>query len=163
MTYTNPIPANYNATTISVDTGELESAAASISTAVTAISNALIDINTQLKNLTLNWLGNAANAASSYNDDWNNVVQMLFGATDANGNSTGVNDGALSVLTSGLDQAITNYNANEAAVANLYNGFANPNPNAPAGPTTDQPTTPISNASGVQEYLYHTTAVNETT
>ena len=162
MTYVNPIPATYNSTTISVDTGQLASSLAAINTAVQDIATNLTNINTALNGLSLNWLGDASNQAQTYNDDWNDVVQMLYGAMDSSGNQT-VNDGALSVLVSGLDQAINNYNSNEQAVTSLFNGFyANTNSNAPANQDqTDAPTGAISNASGVQEYLYHTTAVNE--
>ena len=164
MTYVNPIPATYNSSTISVDTGELAAALATINTAVQDIATKLTNINNTLNGLQLNWLGDASNQAQTYNDDWNNVVQMLYGAVDSSGNQT-VNDGALSVLVTGLDQAINNYNSNEQAVTGLFSGFySNANPNANNSPTasmTDDPTTPISNASGIQEYLYHTTAVNE--
>ena len=166
MTYVNPIPSTYNSTTISVDTGQLAASLATITTAVQDIATNLSNINNTLNGLALNWLGDASNQAQTYNDDWNNVVQMLYGAMDSSGNQT-INDGALSVLTSGLDQAINNYNSNEQAVTSLFNGFsANTNSNTSTNifapnSETDTPTTPISNASGVQEYLYHTTAVNE--
>jgi hypothetical protein len=172
MTYVNPIPTTYNSTTISVDTGQLAVALASINTAVNDIATNLTNIDTTLSGLNLNWLGQASSQAQTYNDAWNNVLQMLYGATDSQGNVTD-NDGALGVLVSGLDQAINNYNANEQAVIGLFNGFytnapvnpcAGPNPNAniyaPEG-ATDAPTVPIVTESGGQEYLYHTTAVNE--
>jgi uncharacterized protein YukE len=168
MTYVNPIPTTYNSTTISVDTGQLAASLATINTAVTDIATNLSNINTTLNGLNLNWLGDASSQAQTYNDNWNNVVQMLYGAMDSNGNQT-INDGALSVLVSGLDQAINNYNANEQAVTSLFNGFssnANSNSNvntniyAPQS-ADDKASAPMSNATGIQEYLYHTTAVNE--
>jgi uncharacterized protein YukE len=161
MTYTNPIPTNYDNTTISVDTGELAYSAQQISAAVTTIANSLSDINKQLNGLSLSWLGNASDQAQTYADNWNNVVQMLFGATDANGNVTD-DDGALSVLVNGLNQAISNYNTNEVAVANLFSSFGSASNSSGSQKPVDAPTVPISNATGIQEYLYHTTAVNET-
>jgi hypothetical protein len=61
-------------------------------------------------------------------------------------------DGALSVLANGLNQAIANYNANEAAVTNLFSASSG----TPAS-TVDQPTGYVN----ANEYLFHTTAVNE--
>jgi uncharacterized protein YukE len=159
MADTDPFPNNYDSATISVDVGELAYCAQAINTAITDIADALTDINKQLNGMTLSWLGDASSQAQSYTDTWNQTMQMLFGVTDANGNVT-VDDGALSVLAGGLNQAIANYSQNEAAITNLFQGFINGS--GSSGSPVDSPSDPMSTASGIQEYLYHTTAVNET-
>jgi hypothetical protein len=164
MTYVNPIPADYDLTTISVNTSELATYTATIATAVQNIANNLTDIMNTLNGLSLDWLGDASNQAQTFNNEWGAVVQMLYGAMDGQGNQT-IDDGALSVLVGGLDQAIDNYNANEQSVIGLFSGFgANTGANAnasTANSVVDSPSDPISNASGIQEYLFHTTAVDE--
>jgi hypothetical protein len=160
MVYINPITPNiYDSTSILIDTARLRDALATITIAVNNVADNLISINNTLGGLTLDWLGNASDQAQAYNDEWNNVVQLLYGAMDSNGNQT-VNDGALSVLVTGLAQAIQNYNANEQAVAKLFNGVGSTN-ESPTESHDDVPSHPFLSQTGVQEYVFHTTAVNE--
>jgi uncharacterized protein YukE len=173
MAYTDPIPANYDSSSISVDPGGLNSCSDAITAQVQDIANYLGNINTALSNLTLSWVGQAANAASTYNTDWTNAVQALFGTQ--NDASTG----ALNILVSGLSSAAQNYSATEAAIAQTFTQYSNAFPAvsastasmsvsyAPAGPPpsatstkaiTDAPTDPAGSSG---EDMFHTTSVNE--
>lgn len=171
MTYVNPIPANYDASSLNIDPGGLNSEAQSVIALVQDISNYLNSINTALSNLTLSWAGSSAQAASNFNDEWTNAVQALFG-TQGDPNS-----GALAILVNGLSSAAQNYSQNEQNIASMFNKFGAafsssptpPSPTAiqsdpqakPAGltSTTNDPTDLID---GGPEGLYNTTSVNET-
>ena len=166
MTYVNPIPSNYDASSISVDPGTLGSIAQTIQGLVTDIADDLSAINSTLTGLNLSWVGTAANAASDFNTSWTNAVQELFGpAGDPS-------SGALNTLVGGLMSAAQNYSANEDAVVTMFNTFASgfstpsstPNGSPPASsasPNTDAPTDQIQEPGGGSFWLYHTTAVNE--
>jgi uncharacterized protein YukE len=175
MVYTDPIPANYDSSSINVDPGGLNSCSDAISAQVQDIANYLGNINTALSNLTLSWVGQASDSASTYNTEWANAVQALFGTQ--NDASTG----ALNILMSGLSSAAQNYSASETAIANMFNSYAGAFPAISAstasmsvdyspgsspsssssspstGPIKDSPSSP--DASGTD--MYHTTSVNE--
>ena len=166
--YTSPIPATYNSSTINVDPESLQDAATNVYNLVNDIATCLGSINTTLSNLTLSWAGQSASDAQTYNNEWNTAVQNLFGTQ----NDPDI--GALSILTNGLNQAAANYSGVEDAIVNMYNSFAsgfssgssnnNNNGQAPTSvtsPNSDSPTTEIQLPGGGSEYLYHTTAVNE--
>jgi uncharacterized protein YukE len=167
MAYVNPIPANYDASSLSIDPGTLGSIAQTIQNLVTDISNDLSDINKTLTGLNLSWVGTAANAAGDFNTRWTNAVQELFG-TQGDPSS-----GALNTLVGGISSAAQNYSANEDAIVAMFNafagGFSTPPSNsntgtAPASAATsnaDAPTDQIHAADGSTFWLYHTTAVNE--
>jgi len=173
MTYTDPIPANYDSSSISVDPGGLNSCSDAITAQVQDIANYLGNINNALSNLALSWAGQAANAASTYNTDWASVVQALFGTQDD------PSTGALNILVGGLSSAAQNYSAAEAAIAKMFTDYSNAFPAgsastgtmsvsfAPAAPVspvtstnaiTDVPTGPAGSGG---EDMYHTTSVNE--
>ena len=158
MTYTDPIPANYNDSSISVDPGGLNSCADAINTQIQDIANALTNINNALSGLTLSWVGQAADSASTYNTEWTNAVQALFGTQ--NDASTG----ALNILLSGLSSAAQNYSANEAAIEKMFNEYANgfsassSSSSSSGKPILDSPSNP---AGGNGEDMYHLTSVNE--
>jgi hypothetical protein len=121
----------------------------------------------------LSWAGSAANAASTYNTNWTNAVQALFGT------QSDPSTGALNILMSGLSSAAQNYSATEAAIANMFNTYSSAFPAisastasmsvsyAPAAGTTppaasDKAATDTASApdsSGMD--TIHTTSVNE--
>lgn len=175
MAYTDPIPANYDSTSMSVDPGGLNSCSDAIGTQVQDIANYLGNINSALSNLTLSWVGQASGAASTYNAEWGKAVQALFGTQQD------PSTGALNVLMSGLSSAAQNYSASEAAITKMFNSYASAFPAVSAstasmsvsyapggsssGATSSPATAPIKDspsgpdASGTD--MYHTTSVNE--
>jgi uncharacterized protein YukE len=173
MTYTDPIPANYDSSSISIDPGGLNSCSDAITAQVQDIANYLGNINNALSNLTLSWVGQAASAASTYNTDWASAVQGLFGT------QSDPSTGALNILVSGLSSAAQNYSATEAAIAQMFTDYSNAFPAASAStatmsvsfapaaqssgapstiPITDAPTGPAGSSG---EDMFHTTSVNE--
>src|SRR6266568_4529274 len=108
MTYVEPIPNNYDASSISVEPYALNSSAQTI-------QNLVQDIFKTLTGLNLSWVGTAANAASDFNTKWTNAVQELFG-TEGDPSS-----GALNRLAGGLSSAVQNYSANEDAIVAMFN------------------------------------------
>lgn len=169
-----PIPLMYDAVKIRVDTGELAYALDQIRTAAETIADNLSTINKTLSGLALNWTGDSASRAQQYNDEWNSVVQMLFGVVDSQGKVL-LDDGAISVLTEGLDKALSNYRFNEQAVVTMFNGFANTNTNSNTNTNVtpnsvdDAPTvrpyvvngSTLTQSTVAGDYLFHTTAVDE--
>lgn len=165
--YVNPIPATYDNTTIKVDTNELAKSEGLISLAVLRIGEYLNAIQDVMDGLRLNWLGQASDAQQAYTEMWNNIMAILYGQaqTESDGTMiTTLDDGALSLLTAGLTQAVNNYNANEQAVIALFSGSGGSSSNScvyDVQNQTDTASDPISSPAGIQQYLYHTTAVNE--
>lgn len=187
MTYTDPIPANYDSSSISVDPGGLNTCAETISAQVDDISSYLKTINDTLSGLALSWAGSAADQASAYNEKWDNAVQAIFGT------KSDPKSGALNILMSGLSKAAQNYSAIELAIAKTFNQYAggfpaesastasmsvdfapapgssssshaetwNPADGSPSvfpSPVWDDPTQP---AGPDKTDMYHTTSVNE--
>lgn len=169
-----PIPLFYDAVKISVDTNGLAYALDQIRKAAETIADNLGTINKTLGGLALNWTGDSASQAQHYNDEWNHVVQMLFGVVDSQGNVL-LDDGAISVLIEGLDKAVSNYAFNEQAVMTMFNAFATTNANTNTDTNVnlssvdDAPTarpyvldgTTLTQSTVAGDYLFHTTAVDE--
>lgn len=176
MTADIPIPLMYDEVKIHVDTGGLAYAADQIRTAAETIADNLSTINKTLSGLALNWSGDSASQAQQFNDDWNRAVQMLFGVVDSQGNVL-LDDGAISVLTEGLDKAVSNYRSGEQAVAAMFNAFLNLNANNDSGTNAsanrnsvdDAPSSrpyvvngnTLTQSTVAGDYLFHTTAVDE--
>jgi uncharacterized protein YukE len=174
MGYTDPIPANYDESSIAVDPGGLNSCASSITSMVQFISYCLSDINKTLGNLTLSWTGDAANAATNYNNEWNAAVEALFGkqtsgtpsgpigpVTVTPSSAAADNAGALNTLVNGLSSAAQNYSTTENTIASMFNKYTGaltspaPAPSAPQS-VPDQPSSPVDG-----QFMYHTTSVDE--
>jgi uncharacterized protein YukE len=161
MTYVNPIPATYDASSLDIDPAALGSAAQSVLASVKDISSYLTTINNKLSSLTLSWAGSSAQKAQDFNDEWTNAVQALFG-TQGDPDS-----GALSKLVDALSTAAQNYSQNEANIQGMFNKFASgfsPSSSSSSSSSTKPPSTidsPTDLIDGGPEALYHTTSVNE--
>jgi uncharacterized protein YukE len=150
------IPANYDASTLNIDPGGMNSCANTVLSLVQDISNYLSTINSTLSNLTLSWVGTSSSDATTYNDEWNAAVQKLFGTQDD------PSSGALVVLVNGIMSASANYSQTEDNITDMFNSFASGFSSGSSSSTsnvTDQTSDPIDNGA---EYAYHSTAATET-
>jgi uncharacterized protein YukE len=145
------LPENYNSSTLRVDPGGLTSTLATLTTAIQGINDDISDIMTNLNALKLSWTGDSATVMNDYNARWYKAVTDLFGPEHNPG------AGILNVLTSGLAQAVANYNACEQNVADMFNQFETALTKGTTGSGT-----PVDQPYGIPEKNYHTTSINET-
>ena len=78
----------------------------------------LANVISTLENLQLSWVGDAADAAQDFTDQWNTASANLFG-TDADPQS-----GVFPRLLTALNTAVGNYDGAEQNVVNLFAGFS---------------------------------------
>jgi uncharacterized protein YukE len=145
------LPDNYNSSTLRVDPGGLSSTLATLSTAIQDINNDIGDIIVRLNALKLSWTGDSATVMDDYNARWLKAVTDLYG-TELNPDT-----GILNVLTSGIAQAVENYNVCEQNVADMFNQFETALTKGTSGDGT-----PVDQPYGIPEKNYHTTSINET-
>ncbi|MYS23328.1 MULTISPECIES: WXG100 family type VII secretion target [unclassified Streptomyces] len=123
-----------------------------LSTAVGEINTDIGDIMTRLNSLKLTWTGDSATVMNDFNSRWYKAVTDLYGT------QMDPAIGILNILTSGLAQAVENYNECEQNVANMFDQFEK---TLTAG-TGGDGGTPVDDPYGIPEKNYHTTSINET-
>jgi uncharacterized protein YukE len=143
------LPANWDSSTISVDTNTMSSVAQAVITSATNINGYLNNIMDALNGIKPSWTGDSSSVADDFNTRWSNALTALFGTKSDP--STGI----LNILMKGLDQAAQNYIVTEGAIADMFTTFGKGDSGSGSGGQKDIKDDPY-------EKYYHTTSVNET-
>jgi uncharacterized protein YukE len=109
-------PENWDSSTITVHPWTLHASASAAQAAIAGIGDDMTDITHRLNELLVSWTGDsksAAHEAKAFNDEWNSVVNSLYG--------TKKNPGILNRLASGLNTAAVTYSQGERAIADSWN------------------------------------------
>jgi hypothetical protein len=107
------------------------------------IADSINGIGNVWENLKLGWVGNTADEAQAFNNEWQQSIQQLFGTQDDPGM------GILAKIAAGAELAAGDYDQTELGVAKMFTEFnsqlsAAPDPNAPVNNNRDINQGPIS-------------------
>jgi hypothetical protein len=163
MTYVDPIPATYNASSIAVDPVGLDGAAKAFAGHITDISNALTDIGNTLSGLNLSWAGDSADAMFRYGEELSGALEALFGTQLDPG------AGVLNIASGALGSVARNYSLVDQSVQGMFSKFASgfdPLPKPTVSPVPGLPPLPVKPLDKPSdfvggEWVEHTTAVDE--
>jgi hypothetical protein len=123
------VPAEYNAVTMSVDPGALQTDANTILADVNEIVTALNTIGSTVGDLALSWTGGSADDATDFSNRWTLAMTALFGSDD------GSNDGVMNQVINALLTASSNSGQTEMSVSEMFN-VLNMNATAAGAPST---------------------------
>jgi uncharacterized protein YukE len=143
------LPANWDASTISIDMNTMNEIAQSVLASSTNINNDLGDIINALSSLPISWTGGSATLADEFNTRWSKATTALYGTQGDPGS------GILNIITSGLAEAANNYSQGEGAIKYMFSQFTSTGSSSGAPSTTG-----VSDV--VTGNVYHLTSVNET-
>jgi hypothetical protein len=111
------LPANWDMARVSVDPLSLNTAASTVNSMITTISEELNAVTDQMNRLLVSWTGDstsAAKEAEDFNNDWNALWTRLFGTQDD------PEKGILNRFANGIGTAALAYSRGERGVSDTW-------------------------------------------